>query len=104
MNYLKVWDEHRTLYDPPCRAFGSVAPYWCDDCKQPVWSEPEAICTHRGCGWEYMYGPEGDDYEWECPHCGSGEVYKNNSKKPYQTHYTVTKRAKVPTKRSAACN
>lgn len=44
--------------------FGSVAPYWCEHCEQPIWKEPEARCLERETRWEPAW------YSWQCPHCG----------------------------------
>lgn len=56
--------------------FGSVAPYYCEDCESPIWREPEIYVAHRQTLWE----PE--EAYLRCPHCGSINVTEVGRKHP----------------------
>ena len=49
-------------------AWGSVAPYRCNDCGTAIWREPETITLSR------PTLSEPGEYAYRCPHCGRHEV------------------------------
>ena len=56
--------------------FGYISKWVCERCG-PV-SEPEVVCTARGCGFNSFWGPEPAEYEYQCPNCGRLETCSEN--------------------------
>ena len=76
----------------PSGEFGHHAPYFCENCGPTT--EPETICTYRGCGFESFSGPEPAEYEWRCNDCGSLEtVYEQEGD---GGPFRATRRYRIP--------
>ena len=54
--------------------FGQPHRFKCDDCGHLMMAEPETKCSAR-----YRDRSSPDEYEYECPNCGSSEVYENEA-------------------------
>ncbi len=84
MRYLPRYQGPYTIADRRCDLgqgdFGAIAPYWCTEHNEPVWHEPETVCTQR------QTRDEPGFYDYRCPVCGRIECCSENEEnpKPYQ--------------------